>query len=91
LSPNQRVVWNSISEESPERTALSARSAQFLAASGPYQAVVSMRPSAAVRLGKIAAKASATMPPMEAPATVAEGQPTWLMSSSRSSANSSTV
>jgi hypothetical protein len=50
-----------------------------------------MSPSAAVRLGKIAAKASATMPPMDAPATVADGQPTWLMSSSRSSANSSTV
>ena len=50
-SPNQRVVWKSTSEPSPVSTAFPARSAHCFGASAPYHAVVSISPSAAVRLG----------------------------------------
>ena len=47
--PARGLEWHQRAE--PLAMALSARSAQLLAASGPYQAVVSIRPSAAVRSG----------------------------------------
>ena len=90
-SPNQRVFWKSISEASPFSTAWLARSPQFFGASGPYHDVVSIRPSATVRAGCRAANASATMPPIEAPAISVLSQPRCVSMSAISSANCSTV
>src|ERR1700683_2337471 len=76
---------------SPFERAAAARPLQSLGAPSPYQAVVSISPSALTRAAYRPANAWATHPPIEHPATAAAAQPTWSSNSARSRANCSTV